>query len=305
MEQFAASGGSDILESGLRKRIDFDKYNVNLILSRCQEEQIVDGKFNILWQHLNYNEPLTNGMANRFFKMGIDAFVYVSHWQYEKFRYVYHAPVENAHIIKNAIEPVQYVERDRNEKIRLIYTSTPFRGLDILLDAFELLNRDDIELQIFSSTIIYGSGYDNAYRSTYEPLFERADSMRNVLYMGYAPNNEVIKALQKSHIFAYPSMFEETCCLSMIEAGAAGCRMVTHNLGALPETGAEFARYVPIKINKHQIVESYASAINEEINSYWDNTELLKTQSDYYNKFYCWDKIQKEWENILSKFQIN
>ena len=112
-------GGTDIMFDGLRKHVDIDSYNVNIINSRCTEDQINSDKINILWQHLNYNEPLTQGMMNKFFTRAIDAFVYISHWQHEKFRYVYHIPVDNAYVIKNAIEPIEYIERPKGEKIKL------------------------------------------------------------------------------------------------------------------------------------------------------------------------------------------
>jgi len=294
-------GGSDIMEQGLRKRINFDDYNVNLILSRCTEDQIVDGKINILWQHLNYNEPLTQGMNNKFFTRAIDEWVYVSHWQHEKFRYVYHCPVENAHVIKNAIDPIEYLPRPKGEKFKLIYTSAPFRGLNVLLDAFELLNRDDTELHVYSSTIVYGSGYNAAHSAQYKPLFERAANIKNVIYHGYAPNDEVIKALQSAHIFAYPSMFEETCCLAMIEAGAAGCSLVGHNLGALYETGGEFATLVPIRIDDKTLAEKYANALNSTLDNYWDNQSILQKQSEYFNHFYSWDRIVQQWKVLLTR----
>jgi len=294
-------GGSDIMLAGLKKHVDIDAYNVNIIMSRCEESQLVDDKTNILWQHLSYNEPLTDGMKNKFFTRAVDAFVYVSHWQHEKFRYYYHIPLDNAVVIKNAIEPIEFIPRPKGEKIRLIYTSAPFRGLNILLDAFEMLNRDDIELYVYSSTIMYGTGYDNEYANLYETLFARAKSMRNVHYMGYAPNEEVIKALQGAHIFAYPSTFEETCCLAMIEAGAAGCGLVTTNIGALPETGSEFATLAPIQIDEQKITAVYAKALESAIDSYWGKQDIYKYQSDFFNNFYSWDKKAQEWDNLLNK----
>ena len=66
-EYMPPMGGSDIMLNGLLKHVDVDAYNVNIISSRCQEDLIKDDKINILWQHLSYNEPLTQGMTNKFF----------------------------------------------------------------------------------------------------------------------------------------------------------------------------------------------------------------------------------------------
>lgn len=293
-------GGSDIMEHGLRNRINFDEYNINLIVSRCTQDQIDYDKANIIWQHLNYNEPLTQGMLDKFFVRSMDAFVYVSHWQYEKFRYVFSVPTENVYIIKNAIEPIEFIPRTKSEKYKLIYTSAPFRGLNVLLDAFEILNRDDVELDIYSSTIIYGSGYDQAHGQEYVDLFNRARSMDNVNYHGYASNSEIVKALQKSHIFAYPSVFEETCCLSLIEAGAAGCSIISHNLGAIYETAAEFGTLLPVRVDEKLMAKCFADALNDGINNYYSNTNQLKIQSEYFNTHYSWDKTIKQWNSLLA-----
>lgn len=295
-------GGSDIMEIGLKERLNPEEYNINLILSRCTEELIVPDKINILWQHLNYNEPYTKGMQNKFFIRAIDAFVYVSHWQYEKFRYVYQCPVDNAHVVKNAIEPIEYSARSKGEKFKLIYTSAPFRGLKNLLDAFSIIGRDDVELHVYSSTMMYGTEYDLRFKKHYDDLFERAKNMKNVVYHGYAPNKQIIEALKTSHIFAYPSVFEETCCLAMIEAGAAGCRLIAHNLGALLETGSEYATLVPIRINEKKIAEEYANALNNAINTYYDCENVLQKQSDYFNAFYSWENIIPKWKQLFESF---
>lgn len=303
-QQMPAKGGSEILKEKLYKHTNIGKLDdINLLLSTPDYGKIRFTKKNIIWQHLNYIDESLQNLKDPSFMKAIDAQVYVSHWQYEKFRYVYQVPTENSYVIKNAIEPIEFTKRPKGEKIKLIYTSTPFRGLDILLDSFEALNRDDIELDVYSSTLVYGSGYARHVGDQYQHLFDRAKSMKNVNYMGYATNEEVHKALQKAHIFSYPSIFEETCCLAMVEAGAAGCSLVTTDLGALFETGSEYAKMIPIQSTKEQLVKNYTQTLNETIDSYWEKgtQEKLKEQSDFYNKYYNWEDRAKEWNRLFDK----
>jgi glycosyltransferase involved in cell wall biosynthesis len=299
-----AKGGSEILREKLYQYTDIEKReDINLILSTPDYSKIKFTKKNVLWQHLNYTDESLGMLKDTAFLKSINSFVYVSHWQYEKFRYVYQMPTENAYVIKNAIDPIEFKEKPKDGKLKLIYTSTPFRGLDVLLDVFELIDRDDIELDVYSSTMVYGTGYANHTGDAYQPLFDRAKSMKNVNYMGYASNKDVHKALQSAHIFAYPSIFEETCCLAMVEAGAAGCDMLTTDLGALFETGSEYAKMIPIQSTKEALVSKYVKSLNNTIDNYWgvENQNRLKEQSDFYNKYYSWDKRKKEWEVLLDK----
>jgi glycosyltransferase involved in cell wall biosynthesis len=133
----------------------------------------------------------------------------------------------------------------------------------------------------------------------YEPILNRARKMKGVNLIGYVPNDEVCKALQQAHIFAYPCVFEETACLSMIEAGAAGCKLVTTNIGGLPETGSEWATLVPIQASREELVMSYASVLNDTI----DKCKTFKgdeKQSEFYNTNYSWDKRGPEWERLFN-----
>lgn len=297
-----AKGGTEILYDGLVKYSNFNKYdNINMLLATPDPNKVRYSKKNILWQHLNYSDESLAPMRDNAFMKAIDATVYVSHWQLEKFRYLFQVPLHNAYVIKNAIEPIEFKEKDRSGKIKLIYTSTPFRGLSILLDVMEMINRDDIELDVYSSTSVYGSGYEAHYYGVYDDLFNRAKEAKNVNYKGYAQNDEIHKALQDAHIFAYPSIFEETACLSMIEAGAAGCNLVTTDLGALPETAGMYGKMCTIKPNEKQIAESYAELLNYSIDNYWnsENQSLIREQSEYFNKFYSWEVRAKEWDKLF------
>lgn len=298
-------GGTEILRDGLYKHTNILQHqDINIVLSNPYFKNLKYTKKNLLWQHLSYSDQSLNpGYTDPSFMNAINSFVYVSNWQHEKYRWIFKIPLENSYIIKNAIEPIEFKSKPKDGKIKLIYTSAPFRGLDMLLASFEMLNRDDVELDIYSSVKIYGTGYEKHTDGVYEEYFEIARSMKNVNYMGYATNDVIKKALQESHIFVYPSTFEETCCLSMIEAGAAGCKMVTTNLGALYETGSEYARMMPMQSTPEIFVREYVKLLNQEIDNYWSvaTQSKLQEQSDFYNHFYSWEKRAVEWNILFEK----
>jgi hypothetical protein len=64
-----------------------------------------------------------------------------------------------------------------------------------------------------------------------------------------------------------------------------------------------YAKMMTIKSDEMDIKISYAQHLNQAINDYWDksNQELLKEQSDFYNKFYSWDVRAKEWNSFFEK----
>ena len=298
-------GGSEIAFQSLLQHVTGDwQKDINFIVSACRNELIDPNRKNIIWQQLSYDQQNVALMSNPEFVKKVDCFVYVSNWSYEKFRVIFKTPEHKSLVIKNAIDPIEYIPRDKG-KFKLIYTSTPWRGLEVLLDAFELLNRDDVELDVYSSTIIYGNGFYKENEPVFKGLFERAKNTKNVNYKGYAENREIRKAVQQAHIFSYPSVFEETSCIAAIEAGAAGCKMVTTNFGALYETCGEFATMVPYNSNKKALAQNYARALNFTLNNYWseDSLEALQFQSQYYNKFYSWEYRKQQWSSLFNSLR--
>jgi len=292
-------GGTEILYKNFVKHLGSDwQQKVNLIVSGCRPEFIDENKINVVWQHLAYDQGAIIGMAYpKEFINKIQHFVYVSNWQLNEFSNRFEIQNSNNHVIHNAIDKIEFIEKP-TDKIRLIYTSTPNRGLEVLLNAFEILNRKDVELVVYSSNIIYGKDY--AKRVNHDHLFYRCKKHPQIKYMGYAMNNVVRKALQTAHILSYPSIYEETSCLAAIEAGAAGCKIVTTNLGALPETCKNYATYIDYKYgdNLKDLSEQYAEVLNNEIDNY--NPGLYKSQSDYFNDYYSWENRKIEWNNFLN-----
>jgi hypothetical protein len=182
-----SKGGTEILYENLVQKLDKnDLLGINLIINYLSQELLKSDQINILWNHHNTDQPPIQAYRNKELLKQIQYFVYVSNWQYEKYRYHFNISENRSLVIKNAIQPIELKEKPN--KIRLIYTSTPWRGLDVLLDAFSILGRDDVELDVYSSTIIYGTQFYEQNEKDFKALFQRAESMKNVNYHGWASN---------------------------------------------------------------------------------------------------------------------
>lgn len=289
-----ARGGTEILMEGLQKHVS-PPSDLRLILTGCEAKDLEDGYKYILWQLQNADVPITKCIKDKEFVDKINAAVFLSSWQYERHRLVHGIPFNKSYVIRSAIEPIEFKKREG--KTKLIYTSTPWRGLDLLLDSFELLDRDDVELDVYSSTTIYGDDFYAKDYPEFQAMFDRAKNMKNVNYKGYASNEDIRVALQQSHIFAYPNNFEETSCLAMIEAGAAGCQLVATHYGVLPETSNGWAELVPLKEDKESMVKAFTDSLNYAIDNRKEDT--LKRQSDFFNEFYSWETRKHEWNRLI------
>lgn len=300
-------GGTEILATKLKCHLGTHLDDFNILVTNCYPKDLRDDKINVLWQHNNIDdENMIKMMQYRPLVENIDQFVFVSNYQYEVFKSRFNLPADRCHVIRNATEPFPVKEKP-TDKIRLIYTSTPWRGLGILLKSFELLDRNDVELEVYSSVKIYGKEFADENQHKFEPLFNIARSMKNVKYNEYLPNAQLRERLGQSHIMAYPSAFAETSCLAAIEAMAAGCKFVGSSFGALPETCGVFGDLVPIEMieqktpHLNKFVQRYAETLDKTIDNFWssDTQELLKEQVHHYNKYYTWDRIGNDWLRFI------
>lgn len=190
---------------------------------------------NILYCHDLADDPAVSSLwtdANRY-----DYFVFVSYWQRDRFIAKFNLPYSKCMVIQNAIETqFQNLEKP-SDKINFIYHTTPHRGLELVYPIFDKLSQihSNIHLDVYSSFSIYGWEQRD---KPYEKLFEAIKNHPYMTYHGARPNEEVIEALKKSHIFLYPSIWPETSCIALIEAMTCGVFSIYPSYGALPETGS-------------------------------------------------------------------
>jgi len=298
-------GGTEIQVAYLEKYVNKNLLNkVQITTSVPEKIPLAVSKGNILWVHNSYDQVnLIDWFKNKFNHGKYDWYVFNSHWTYEKYRYFYKIPTEQSLVIKNGFDDSLIIKTKfkTNKKIKLIYSSTPWRGLDVLLDAMEQVKSNNIELDVYSSTQIYGDQFKEMNDKQFINLYEKAKKIKNVNYKGYLDHSELMKILHTYDVYVHPSIFEETSCMAAMEALACGLVAVTTDLGALYETCCDFPIYIPYLEDKKLLAQQFAYTIEILPNIMKNiNEQKMIFQQNYYRQFYHWDVIKGNWENFLN-----
>jgi glycosyltransferase involved in cell wall biosynthesis len=243
-----------------------------------------------------------------------DALVCVSDWHAHAVRLRYGLNGKPIYVQRNGIGPRFEALADHAEEFSvtksgtrtLVYSSTPFRGLEILLDAFPQIRaaHGDVELAVYSSLQVYNA----AGADPYQPLYDRARALPGVHYFGSVGQAQLAVALANAHILSYPNTFPETSCISVMEAMAAGLDVVTSHLAALPETGLGLAKLVPFPPgppDREKFISNFAAAtikcLDEQKSSVQSWTSARIDSARRVAAAANWDRRAQEWEALTGK----
>jgi glycosyltransferase involved in cell wall biosynthesis len=265
----------------------------------------------ILWCQHYADQLAVKDLADPAAHDAWDAFVLVSDWQAEGFRKTFRIKPERMKVIGNAISPAFENLHPRPDMIAsekpwppvLCYTSTPFRGLDVLLEAFPKIRAaiPGTTLHVYSSMGVYGVAPEN---DEYAPLYERCRATEGVAYIGSIPQPALAQELKKATCLAYPNTFAETSCISVMEALAAGCIVITSRRGALPETTAGFGHLLipsPDKMEHATQFADLAVRVLMQSRSFpVEHAQRLEKQVQYVNQAGTWAVRAREWHEWLT-----
>ncbi|OAS27776.1 hypothetical protein A5481_00140 [Methylobacterium platani] len=289
--------GTELMVEGLRARMGGALEAVQLCVNGYDPARL-DGRPLVVWVHHDVDQRAVQWMRDGGLAARVDRFVFVSEWQRARFVATFGLAPDRCLVLRNATEvPAADRVPAVRRPLKIAYTSTPFRGLAVLLEAWDRLRPEGAELHIWSSHRLYGPAFDDAPHAA---LFARARSLPNVHHHGIVPNPELREALRDIDVLAYPSTFAETSCLAVIEALAAGCRVICPTLGALPEAVGGFGRLYAFQPDPVTHAEVVASLLAEEIAGPWAGRPALAAeQQAAMRRLYDWPVRVAEWRRVL------
>ena len=299
-----SQGGTESVKRELAKRLPeglADDFQI--ICSRVRK--IEEDKIRVYWLHDLPEDPETSHLKNINSRNRFHKLVFCGNWQYSRYQHVLGIPYDRQSVvIDTPIDPMPQVQKEFNT-IRLIYTSTPQRGLELLVPVFEALAKKhkNIHLDVFSSFKIYGWGEAD---DRYEHVYEKIRNHPQMTYHGFASNDVVREHLLKAHILAYPSIWLECNSRSVIEAMSAKLLCVHPNFGGLVDTsgGLNFMyqgdsnHQTHANVFYHMLDHAISKVATEDIQNY---LQLVKLYAD---SRYAWSKIVSQWSDLLSELKM-
>ena len=135
-----AIGGTELMRQWLYeelgKRQDGLLDEFQLISTRVRE---LEDKKRILWIHDLASDPEVQHLKDKENIEKFERVVFVSHWQMYQFHVYLGFPYDRGVVIQNAITPITLHEKPKGDKINVCYFSTPHRGLEVLLSAWDFM----------------------------------------------------------------------------------------------------------------------------------------------------------------------
>jgi 2-polyprenyl-3-methyl-5-hydroxy-6-metoxy-1,4-benzoquinol methylase/glycosyltransferase involved in cell wall biosynthesis len=196
-------------------------------------------KARILWVHdIHVGAP---GSQLHEALLHYDRIFCLSKWHRDYFLSVYpFLDPEKVVVSRNGILIERFPCAEHAKENKLIYTSSGNRGLELLLDLFPRIREKvpDVELEVYYGFNVWKSAARNSpdEMAQIERIEQKMKNTPGVITMGRENQQGLAKAWLQAKVWAYPTWFTETYCISALEAQAAGAVPVTTNLAALGET---------------------------------------------------------------------
>ena len=301
------SGATETAYIHLQEHYTFPE---NVFVSHLpQEINKSNHQYKILWAHHAYDQQL----FLNFDHYTVNHIVSPSQWNKDQFIKYHNVPEDKITVIPNGVANM-FSYSDKKTKT-MIYSSIPYKGLEVLSRVIPLITEKhpDVRFKIFSSMSLYGVEQD-----PYTEIYEYLKTIPNVEYSEAIDREQLVQHYQQSAFFVHPNIWEETFCVSMVEAMRCGAYPIITNIGALPEVaGEKNATIVPIEGSQtskgfsvtDNFIQNFANACCLALD-YYDNEkkyyyEVSKIISDYVIEKYDWKKIAEKWKSLIDNLQTN
>jgi glycosyltransferase involved in cell wall biosynthesis len=276
-------------------------------------EANINSDVSFLWMH-----DVNIGPQNRDYLIRPDAVLGLTNWHKNHLKKLYNLPENKMRVVPNGIDLGRFpVEKFNNEsKQRLIYSSSPDRGLDTMLSLWPMIKGryPEIELHVYYGweiidriiEISKSRGVNAIHLSEFK---NRCIQQVNLLggedggifLHGRVNQDFLAEEMMNSLIWSFPTNFMETFCITAIEMQAAGVVPVTSDLAALSENIHPDYYKITGWPNNASYQRDWLQLLAHSIENK-EYREKVRPRAREFAEQFTWDKSYTAWNDLINSF---
>jgi GR25 family glycosyltransferase involved in LPS biosynthesis/glycosyltransferase involved in cell wall biosynthesis len=255
-----------------------------------------------VWMHDMVAQPYWNGLElPRSAKYvvenmmpHIDGIIALSEWHKKFLLQQYNVNPNKIFIIGNAIDTSKFNKKVEKVKNRFIYTSAPNRGLNHLINYFEDIRKfmPDAQLYVYRGVEEFNNDFGKA-------LITEMDKHEYIHFGGKLENHKVAEEFMKSEYWLYPTNWQETYCISSLEAQMGKCVCIASDLAALNTTVGDRGVLLKSSLYTEEYRKEVLDTLKDLMNNDKKRNELVTRGKEWAVK-QTWDNRVQEWLDLFN-----
>jgi glycosyltransferase involved in cell wall biosynthesis len=218
----------------------------------------------------------------------------VSEWHKDRFLKYYPVFKDRIDILSHGINTHEYKVVNPKERYMFIYPNFPNRGLLQLLKLWPfILNKyPSAKLNLFCDT--KNSWCQEYWKDDMSEIDRYIEDYKDTVTNHGWVNGEILRQYwTRAHVWFYPCTFEETFCLTALEAAASKTLVVTNHLAGLKESVGD----------RGLIIEGDASTPEWHDNALKKLFEVIDSnkENEYVSRNYNW-VMTRNFDHVVSNF---
>jgi len=266
-------------------------------------EKEIKARKKYLWLHdvMDVGEFTENRLNN------IDKVLVLSKYHRSLFPNI---PEEKIMLSANGIDPLEFEAMDKEnikrDPHKVFYGSSHVRGLAYIYEVWPEVKKAVPEATL---DVYYGRGsYDAVHKGNPErmkwmdDMMIKAEKLDGVTDHGKVGQEEIMRHIFESGVWAYPCPFPEIYCITAIKAQAGGAIPVSSNFAALDET-VQYGVKLPMKEQKEgtlvgagdeEFLKPFKEALIDML-KHPEKQEAIRKEMQDWARSNSWRKVAEQW----------
>lgn len=258
----------------------------------------VKSRLKLLWVHDIFAISATNELL-----LKADRILALTNWHKETL--VNYHNIHPNHVIttRNGIDLNRFNYNVVKDKFKCVNSSSPDRSWPVLFSIWpkikENVPKASLHLYYGFKNWEHSAQYNPDHQNLINKLKNQIEEMKSldVVFHDRISQDELSKELLSAGVWAHPTWFTETSCITAMEMQAAGVRMVTSNIAALKETAGNRAILIDGDWTSKEYQDQFIEAVIKQLTNEDESDRLLLQQ--YAKDNFDLDSLAKDWENML------